>query len=59
MSQDIQTTETRARLTKRRRELIQEKGKAYQKERSVIRNEGDVDSRARVTRDEERMLQGG
>ena len=29
------------------------------KERSVIRKEDDVDGRARVTKDEERVLRGG
>jgi len=32
---------------------------AYRKERSVIRNEDDVGGRARVTRDEERVLREG
>ena len=32
---------------------------AYWKERSVIRKEDDVDGRASVTRDEERVLRGG
>jgi len=34
-------------------------GKAYQRERSVVHNEDDVGGRARVTRDEKRVLQGG
>ena len=32
---------------------------AYWKERSVIRKEDDVDGRASVTKDEERVLRGG
>jgi len=36
-----------------------DKGKAYCKERSVIRREEDVDGRASVTKDEQRVLQGG
>ena len=31
----------------------------YWKERSVIRREDDVDGRASVTKDEERVLRGG
>ena len=31
----------------------------YRTERSVIRREDDVDGRARVTNDEERVMQGG
>ena len=34
-------------------------GKVYHKERSVTRSEDDVGGRARVTRDEERVLRGG
>ena len=47
---------TGMRLTERTRKLIPE---AYLKERSVMRNEDDVGGRARVTRDEERVLRGG
>jgi len=43
-------------LTEGSWELIPE---AYWKERSVIRKEDDVDGRASVTKDEERVLQGG
>ena len=32
---------------------------SYWKERSVIRREDDVDGRASVTKDEERVLRGG
>ena len=35
------------------------RGEAYWKERSVIRKEDVVDGRARVTKDEERVLRGG
>jgi len=45
-----------------RRELgswFQRHGEAYLKKRWVIRNEDDVGGRARVTRDEERVLRGG
>ena len=45
-----------------RRELrswFQRQGEAYRKQRSVVRNEDDVGGRARVTRDEERVLRGG
>jgi len=35
------------------------KHRPYWKERSVIRREDDVDGRASVTRDEERVLRGG
>ena len=35
------------------------KHRAYWKERSVIRREHDVDGRASVTKDEERVLRGG
>ena len=38
---------------------FQRRGEAYWKERSVIRREDDVDGRASVTRDEERVLRGG
>ena len=37
---------------------FQRRGEAYWKERSVIRREDDVDERASVTRDEERVLRG-
>jgi len=46
----------------RSRELIPEtRGSIldYWKERSVIRREDDVDGRASVTKDEERVLRGG
>jgi len=47
-------------LTERTRELIPETRRGvYRKERSVIRREDDAGGRARVTRDEERVLQGG
>jgi len=36
-----------------------ERGEAYWQERSVIRREDDVDGRASVTKDEERVLRGG
>jgi len=45
-----------------RRELgswFQRHGEAYLKKRWVIRNEDDVGGRARVTRDEQRVLRGG
>jgi len=45
-----------------RRELgswSQRQGEAYRKERSVIRNEDDIGGRARITRDEERVLRRG
>ena len=35
---------------------FQRRGEAYWKERSVIRREDDVDGRASVTKDEERVL---
>ena len=38
---------------------FQRRGEAYLKERSVVRREGDVDGRASVTKDEERVLRGG
>ena len=38
---------------------FQRRGEAYWKERSVIRREDDVDGRASVTKDEERVLQRG
>ena len=38
---------------------FQRPGEAYWKERSVIRREDDVDGRASVTKDEERVLRGG
>jgi len=37
----------------------QRQGEAYRKEGSVIRSDDDVGGRARVTRDEERVLRGG
>ena len=40
-------------LTEISREMFQRRGKAYWKERSVIRREDDVDVRASVTKDEE------
>ena len=48
--------EITAWLTEGSRELIPE---TYWKGRSVIRREDDVDGRASVTKDEERVLQGG
>jgi len=39
--------------------LIPETWEAYWKERSVIRKEDDVDGRASVTKDEERVLDLG
>ena len=41
------------------RSWFQRRGEAYWKERSAIRREDDVDGRASVTKDEERMLRGG
>ena len=41
------------------RELIPETREAYWKERSLIRREDNVDGRASVTKDEERVLRGG
>ena len=38
---------------------FQKRGQAYWKERSVIRRKYDVDGRASVTKDEERVLRGG
>ena len=38
---------------------FQRRGEAYWKERPVIRKEDDVDGRASVTKDEERVLRGG
>ena len=38
---------------------FQRRGEAYWKERSVIRSEDDVDGRASLTKDEERVLRGG
>jgi len=38
---------------------FQRRGEAYWKERSVTRKEDDVDGRASVTKDEERVLRGG
>jgi len=46
----------------RRREAgswFQRRGEAYWKERSLIRREDDMDGRASVTKDEERVLRGG
>ena len=37
---------------------FQRRGEAYRKERSVIRKEDDMDGRASVTKDEERVLWG-
>jgi len=51
--------EISAWLTEGSRELIPERGEAYWQERSVIRREDDVDGRASVTKDEERVLRGG
>ena len=49
------------KFTNRWRNLVNSRDKvnAYRKKRSVIRNEDDVGGRARVTRDEERVLRGG
>ena len=47
------------RLVRGWRELFQRRGEAYWKERSVIRREDDVDGRASVTKDEERVLREG
>jgi len=41
------------------RSWFQRRGKAYWKERSVVHKEDDVDGRASVTKDEERVLRGG
>jgi len=38
---------------------FQRRGEAYRKEQSVIYREDDVDGRASVTKDEERVLSGG
>ena len=38
---------------------FQRRGQAYWKERFVIHREDDVDGRASVTKDEERVLRGG
>ena len=38
---------------------FQRRWEAYWKKRSVIRKEDDVDGRASVTKDEERVLRGG
>jgi len=46
-------------LTEGSQELIQRRGEAYWTEQSVIRKEDDVDGRASVTKDEERVLRGG
>jgi len=43
----------------RSRELIPDTREAYWKERFVIPKEDDVDGRASVTKDEERVLRGG
>jgi len=37
---------------------LKELGEAYWKERSVIREDDDVDGRVSVTKDEERVLRG-
>jgi len=47
------------RLTERLGSWFQRQGEVYRKERSVMCREDDVDRRARVTRDEERVLRGG
>jgi len=54
-----QNWEISAWLTERSHELIPETREAYWKELSVIRREDDVDGRASVTKDEERVLRGG
>jgi len=60
ISREVRDRGTGMRLTQRIRKLIPETiGEAYRKERSVIRMEDDVGGRARVTRDEERVLRGG
>ena len=61
MNWQVRDRSTGMRLTERTRKLIplQRQGKASRKKRSVIRNEDYVGGRARVTRDEERVLQGG
>ena len=41
------------------RSWFQRRGEAYWKERSGTRREDDVDGRASVTKDEERVLRGG
>ena len=46
-------------MTEESRELIPKTREAFWKERSVIRREDDVDRRASVTKDEERVLRGG
>ena len=57
MNREDRGAETR--LTERTRKLIPKTTEAYRKERSVICSEDDVGGRARVTRDEERVLRGG
>ena len=48
------------RLTERTRKSIsRDKARHTGRKRSVIRSEDDVGGRARVTRDEERVLRGG
>jgi len=60
MSRQVRDRGARMRLTERTRKLIPETRRCvYRKERSVIRSEDDVGGRARVTRDEERVLRGG
>jgi len=44
---------------KPRVDSMQRRGEAYRKERSVIRRKDDVDGRASVTKDEQRVLRGG
>ena len=51
--------EISAWLTKGSRELVPETRGSILKERSVIRREDDVDERASVTKDKERVLRGG
>ena len=55
----VRIGEISAWLTERSHELIPETREAYWKELSVIRREDDVDGRASVTKDEERVLRGG
>jgi len=46
-------------LTEGSRKLVPETRGAYWKERSVIRREDDVDGRASVSKDEDRVLRRG
>jgi len=55
MNRQVRDRGTGMRLRERTRKLIPE----TRKERSVTRNEDDIRGRARVTRDEERVLRGG